>query len=148
MSAPTSTCLNIGTLQIIPQLAVGAVPPANGYKVRYRIVGTTIWTYLPTQNSNPILITNVPLCNNIEGYIQSDCGDGNYGIDQSFIAQAAPLPCKLYKLIGVGTSYTFYMCNQSVPTTIINQSADGTIVCAVEGTVSGAPINMNMACNA
>lgn len=151
MSAPTSICLNIGALQITLSLPLGTVLPANGYKIKYRPVGTLDWTYAPNQNQNNISITNVPLCTGIEGTIQSDCGDGNYGIEYAFYAPAPPLPCKTYRLTGANLSYTFYMCGQSVPTTITNSgplASNGMVICAVEGTITGGTFeDTGIACN-
>jgi hypothetical protein len=61
-------------------------PPANGYKVLYRIAGT-LGAYRDGGNfsASPIVIHDTdPVGTQYEGILKSDCGDGIYGPDVPF----------------------------------------------------------------
>lgn len=57
-----------------------AVTPANGYRVKWRVVGNTTYEIYPTTfTSSPILIEGVQLCNAIEFCIEVSCAPNTYG---------------------------------------------------------------------
>jgi hypothetical protein len=65
-----------------------AIRPANGYTVKWRVIGTTEWTTLsPNPTASPAIIPYVPDCVNIEGTVATLC-DGITGSTVSFVAQA------------------------------------------------------------
>ena len=64
--------------------------PTNGYIVKYRQVGTEVYTTL-SQNpmSSPISITGLGSGVSYEGTIQADCGNGQKGTVATFNATVA-----------------------------------------------------------
>ena len=62
--------------------------PANGYRVSYRPVGTSIPYRVAPNNftTSPAVIqdSNDPDGTQYEGFIESDCGGGNYGVQVPF----------------------------------------------------------------
>ena len=111
------------------------IEPANGYNVQWRPVGTTEWNTVVGILNNPILIPNVPACYNIEGTIQANCGDGNYGKTSYFAVSGSVKTCFLYALAGAGTTYTYTSCsnNQSTSVTV---STTSITISAYEGSIS------------
>lgn len=68
-----------------------AIKPANGYVVKWRVIGTTEWNTLsPSPKGTPAIIPYVPDCANIEGTIATLC-DGATGSTIQFVAQAPPV---------------------------------------------------------
>lgn len=60
--------------------------PANGYRVKWRAVGDTNYNLVtPNPMTTPIVIPQVPVCTNVEGTIETSCGDGNYGNPVAFV---------------------------------------------------------------
>ena len=142
------SCTNIGALNVNVTLGLGAIVPANGYRVKWRPIGTTEWNYV-TQNQNPVVISNVPLCDDIEGTVQSNCGDGNFGMEFTFFVSAVSVPCKQYRLTSPLTMYTYTACGAKVPTSFYNPAFNdqGTVICAQEGSVGGGAFtNLLSAC--
>ena len=111
------------------------IEPSNGYNVQWRPVGTTEWNTVVGILNNPILIPNVPACYNIEGTIQANCGDGNYGKTSYFAVSGSVKTCFLYALAGAGTTYTYTSCsnNQSTSVTV---STTSITISAYEGSIS------------
>ena len=71
-----------------------SIKPANGYIVKYRVIGTTEYTTLtPNPMGSPVVIPNVPSCQNVEGTIATNC-DGNEGQKISFVAAGFSTPGK------------------------------------------------------
>ena len=65
-------------------------PPPNGYRVKWRVVGATTWnTPIGPYTSSPILIPNVPVCENIEGTVEAVCGS-SYSAVVSFSTAHLP----------------------------------------------------------
>lgn len=61
--------------------------PANGYRVKWRVVGTTQYTTAAGPfTSSPITLTNIPACDNIEGTIESSCSTTSFSAPASFSA--------------------------------------------------------------
>lgn len=60
--------------------------PANGYRVKWRVVGDSTYTTEigPFVNS-PVVLNNIPACVNVEGTIEAICG-GSYSAVVSFTA--------------------------------------------------------------
>lgn len=78
-------------------LTVNFVPngtPANGYRVKWRVVGTSSYTTATGPfTSSPITIPSVPACDNIEGTIEGNC-NGTYSTAVNFSApKVTPLVC-------------------------------------------------------
>ena len=111
------------------------IEPSNGYNVQWRPVGTTEWNTVVGILNNPILIPNVPACYNIEGTIQANCGDGNYGKTSYFAVSGSVKTCFLYALASPGTTYTYTSCsnNQSTSVTV---STTSITISAYEGSIS------------
>jgi hypothetical protein len=131
---PTYPCSTFKTLQI--SFTAPIVPPANGYIIKWRPVGTTDWNFV-YQNQNPIVIAGVPSCYNIEGSVRADCGDGNLGNEVVFAVSSTANGCKSYILNDNGT-YSYVPCGQVEPVDINNLASSPTAVCAVEGTVTSS----------
>lgn len=139
-----SGCNTYKTLNIafVPSI----IPPSNGYKVKWRIVGDTNWTTPPNQYSTPIQIASVPNCFNIEGTIQADCGGGNLGNPVSFAITGVPTSCHQYELLD-SANYTYTPCGSSESVTITNNFSEPTTVCALDGSVlGGSYTNLGAAC--
>jgi hypothetical protein len=68
--------------------------PANGYRVKWRVVGTSSYTTATGPfTTSPITVSDVPACDNIEGTIEGDC-DGTYSTAVNFSApKVTPLVC-------------------------------------------------------
>lgn len=111
------------------------VPPANGYIIKWRPVGTTNWNTV-NQNQNPVTIAGVPACYNIEGTIQANCGDGNLGSTVSFAITSSTTQCRTVQLTQSAT-YTYTQCGTSQPVNITVSSLEPLTVCVVDGSVSG-----------
>lgn len=140
---PTYSCSTFATLQV--GFSTPVVPPANGYIVKWRPVGTTTWNFV-YQNQNPIVITGVPSCFDIEGTIQADCGNGNLGNTVVFAATASLAGCRSIELLNTAT-YTYIPCGQDEPVTVSNLSSSPTTVCAEDGSVTGGAFtDLNLAC--
>jgi hypothetical protein len=111
------------------------IEPANGYNVQWRAVGNTEWNTIVGILNNPILIPNVPACYNIEGTIQANCGEGNYGKTSYFAVSGSVKTCFLYALATDGETYTYTSCstNQSTSVTV---SGTSVTISAYEGSIS------------
>lgn len=140
---PTYPCSTFRTLQV--SFAEPLIPPANGYLVRWRPVGTTTWNTV-TQTQNPITIAGVPACFNIEGTIQADCGGGNLGSLVNFAVTSASAECRNIRLLDTA-AYTYVPCNSAQAVTVNNMANSPTTVCAQDGTVQGGTFtDLNQAC--
>lgn len=61
-------------------------PPDNGYRVKWRVVGTSTYTTATGPFiTSPVEITNIPACENIEGTVEAICGS-SYSSVASFTA--------------------------------------------------------------
>lgn len=120
-----------------------AIPPANGYVVKWRAVGQTDWNELPPQFGNPLYLYNVPSCFDIEGTIQANCS-GTLSNPVNF-AVASASGCFQFTLTQNAT-YTYIPCNESTPITIQNNMSSPSTVCAVDGTVTGGTFTKGVAC--
>ena len=69
--------------------------PANGYRVKWRVVGTpTYTTATGSFTSSPITLTGLPACDNIEGTIESSCSVTSFSAPATFTASKVnPLVC-------------------------------------------------------
>lgn len=112
------------------------VEPSNGYNVQWRAVGNTEWNTVVGIINNPILIPNVPACYNIEGTIQANCGDGNYGKTSYFAVSGSVKTCFLYSLATNGTTYTYTSCSTNQPTSVTVGSSGAVTISAYEGSIS------------
>ena len=66
--------------------------PANGYRVKYRKVGTTSWnTVSPYPTSSPVVITGLENGVAYEGTIESACEDGFFSAVTAFSATTSQL---------------------------------------------------------
>lgn len=130
---PTYSCTTYRTLQI--SFTEPTIPPANGYIVNWRPVGTSTWNTI-TQNQNPITIAGVPICFNIEGTIQANCGGGNLGSIVNFSVSSSSTTCRSIQLLQTAT-YSYVPCSGTIAVTVNNTSGSPTTVCAKDGTVTG-----------
>ena len=136
-------CATYKTLQVA--FVPPAIAPANGYLVKWRVVGDTTWN-TSTQYGNPVQIAGVPACYNIEGTIQADCGNDNYGNPVNFAVSGTVTTCYNFELLD-SANYTYVPCGSSIPATYTNNSATPTTVCAVDGTVSGGAYTRTTQCS-
>ena len=127
------SCTQFKTLSI--SFTPPAITPAQGYFVRWRVVGETAWNTVPNQFNSPIVISNVPACETVEGIIQAACGEDNFGPEIPFVAQ--PINnCWKYQIMADGDA-TFTPCDSDEPVTI--SFLNGSVLCAKRRTVSGQP---------
>jgi hypothetical protein len=83
---------------ILKTVTVTFVPPApapsGGYRVKWRVKGAASYTTATGPfTSSPIVLTNIPACEDIEGTIENDCG-GSYSNPVSFTAsKVATMVC-------------------------------------------------------
>lgn len=122
-----------------------AIPPANGYVVKWRVVGSTNWNTV-NQNQNPITIASVPACSNIEGTIQADCGGGNLGNAIVFSVAGQTQQCYTFQLLNTGI-YTYTPCGQASLTQVNNVASAPQSVCAIDGSVTGGSFTRLTSCN-
>jgi len=122
-----------------------AIPPANGYVVKWRVVGSTNWNTV-YQNQNPVTIAGVPACFNIEGTIQADCGGGNLGSSINFAVTGTTQVCYNFQLTNTAI-YTYVPCGQSSPVNVNNVSDAPLTVCAIDGTVTGGFYSRTTQCS-
>lgn len=137
------SCFTYRTLSITytePEIA-----PSNGYLIKWRIAGNTGWNTISGLYGNPLQITNIPTCYNIEGTVQADCGNGNLGTAVNFAVSGTTVGCYNFQLLEDRT-YTFTPCNQSEPVSLFNNSASPTTVCALDGSVSGGTFTRGTSC--
>jgi len=139
MSCSTFKTLNISF--VAPSIA-----PANGYIIRWRIVGDTTWNAPANQYGNPIQVANIPSCYNIEGFIQADCGNGNTGNPVNFAITSSSSACWQFTLQSTA-NYTYTPCGSNIPQTITNTSGSPQTICAIDGTVSGGSYSRTVSCN-
>lgn len=138
------SCSTFKTLQVSFQTP--AIAPANGYLVKWRIVGETAWNEV-TQYGNPVTIAGVPACFNIEGTIQANCGNGNLGNPINFSAVGGTTVCYQFTLLNTG-NYTYVPCGQVDQTVTVSNNANSpTQVCAKDGTVFGGGYTRTVQCS-
>jgi hypothetical protein len=83
---------------ILKTVTVTFIPPApapsGGYRVKWRVKGTSSYTTATGPfTSSPIVLTNIPACEDIEGTIENDCG-GSYSNPVAFSAsKVATMVC-------------------------------------------------------
>jgi len=124
------------------------VPPANGYTVKWRIAGNASWNTVTSLYGNPLQVTNVPTCYNIEGTIQADCGNGNLGTAVNFAVSGTSVGCYNFELLEQKT-YFFTPCNQQEAQSVFNDPSSPTgniTVCALDGTVTGGNFTRSTSC--
>jgi hypothetical protein len=139
------SCSTFKTLQV--SFTTPQIPPANGYLVKWRVVGASTWNEV-TQYGNPVTIAGVPACFNIEGTIQANCGNGNIGQPINFAAQGGTTTCYLFTLQNTG-NYTYIPCGQVDQTVTVSNNANSpTQICAKDGTVTGGSFTRTVQCTA
>lgn len=127
-------CNSYKTLQI--DFNEPDVAPKNGYVVKWRAVGATTWNQVANQFGNPLYVSNVPVCQNIEGTIQADCGSGNFGTAINFAVTALVGDCYTFTLLE-DASYSYIPCASSQEATIQNLASAPSQICALDNSVSG-----------
>lgn len=138
------SCSTFKTLQV--SFLPPDIPPANGYLVKWRVVGDTTWNEV-TQYGNPVTIAGVPACFNIEGTIQANCGNGNLGFPINFAATGGTTICYQFTLLNSG-NYTYVPCGQVDQTVTVSNNANSpTQVCAKDGTVFGGAYTRTVQCS-
>lgn len=81
--------------------------PVNGYVVKYRKVGETVWSMVtPNPTSSPVVISDLDNTS-YEGTVRSDCGSGITGLEVAF---AVTVVTK-YRLYGYSSSNRADACN-------------------------------------
>lgn len=122
-----------------------AIPPANGYKVSWRVVGES-WIDVPNQFNNPITISNVPTCYNLEVSVQADCGDGNLGTAVIVAVTGVGSNCYNFILLDNGT-YFYKPCGIEVEEQIVVNENFPPTICATDGTVRGGSFTRTVQCS-
>lgn len=75
------------TRNLVLNFAPPSPAPANGYRVKWRVVGTTNYTTATGPfTSSPITLTAIPACENIEGTIEGSCSSTAFTAPASFSA--------------------------------------------------------------
>jgi hypothetical protein len=124
------------------------IAPANGYVIKWRIAGDLTYNTVSSLYGNPLQITNIPTCYNIEGTVQADCGGGNLGTPVNFAVSGTSVGCYNFELLETRT-YTFTPCNQTAPISVFNNASDPLVdrtVCALDGTVTGGIFTRGTSC--
>jgi hypothetical protein len=124
------------------------IAPANGYVIKWRIAGDLAYTTVSSLYGNPLQITNIPTCYNIEGTVQADCGSGNLGTPVNFAVSATAIGCYTFELLESRT-YTYTPCNQSGSVSRYNDvsyTLEQRTVCAVDGSVTGGNFTRGTSC--
>jgi len=130
----TNPCTIVRTLTIAIS-SPPTIPPANGYTVKWRPVGTIPWNVVSNLYGNVFSISNVPGCYNIEGTIQADCAGGGSSNPVTFAVANSFSSCISYKLLDVGV-YQYTPCGNTIPTVVeVTEVNVPVTVCAVAGTV-------------
>lgn len=127
-------CNTYKTLQV--SFLPPSIPPANGYRVKYRVVGEEEWIATPNQFNNPVTLAGIPACFNLEVSIQADCGGGNLGPANVVGVTGTVTACYEFELIN-SALYTYVPCGQTEPVNLTVLAESPVVVCAVDGTVSG-----------
>jgi len=138
-------CSSYKTITII--LQAPDVAPANGYSVRWRVVGSTIWNDYPVQYGTTISVIGVPACYNIEVGIKANC-DGGAGTEVFTLVQGTNSNCYVYTL-NDNTIYSYTPCGADTPVSIeMNSLMTGASrqVCAREGTITGGGFTQSVLC--
>lgn len=95
------SCTNYKSLTL--NFTAPSIPPADGYLVKWRVAGDANYTTVtPNPKNTPIVIPQVPACANIEGTIQTACGNGNYGSPLQFVVAPDPnsvSTCAYYSVV-------------------------------------------------
>jgi hypothetical protein len=127
----TAPCSTLRTLTIVITPPPD-IPPANGYTIKWRIVGSTTWNVVSNLYGTTLQIPAVPSCYNIEGTIQADCAGGSSN-PITFAVTGNISSCESIKLESVGV-YTYTPCGGSsgIP---INVTTPPQTICAIVGTV-------------
>jgi len=109
------------------------IPPANGYTVKWRVVGTTTWNVVSNLYGSTLQIPAVPACYNIEGTVQADCAGGGSSNPTTFAVTGNVSSCESFTLESVGV-YTYTPCGATsgIP---INVTTPPQTICAIVGTV-------------
>lgn len=139
-------CNNFKTLQL--DFTEPDVPPANGYLIKWRTVGSSNWNEVMSNNGTPIYVPNVPICQNIEGTIQANCGNGNFGTEIGFAVSAQQGSCYTFILLDAA-EYSYIPCAGS-ETLIITVNPSNPVeqrtICALDGSVSGGTFTRTVIC--
>ena len=126
-----------------------AIEPQNGYVVKWRIAGSgSAYTTEPNKYGNPIYISNIPSCYNIEGTIQADCGSGSLSNPVTFAITSSTAACYSFELLDTAT-YTYTACGASQSSNSYNNATNSQVqrtICAQDGTVTGGRFIRGNAC--
>jgi hypothetical protein len=97
---PGSTCACPITKTVTVNFTGSTPAPSNGYIVGYRKAGTSAaYTYVsPNPTTSPVNITNVPVCEDIEVVMQSQCDNSQVSAPQTTTISA----------------YTDYLCGDTI----------------------------------
>jgi hypothetical protein len=144
-SAQDFPCSEYKSVQIV--LAAPTIAPANGYKVRWRVQGSTTWYDYPDQTGTNITIIGVPACYNIEVGISAKC-DGAVGTEVIASVQGSSTTCYSYTL-NDDAVYYYTPCNSNQPssiTIVASAPQPQRIVCAKQNTITGGSFTQGSSC--
>jgi hypothetical protein len=85
-SVDCTSCTATRTLSV--SFTPASPAPANGYIVKWKRASDTIYTTLSGANptSSPVIIPNVPACEDVNVIVQSSCGGGQLSTEVSTVA--------------------------------------------------------------
>lgn len=82
--------------------------PANGYRVRWRTVGSTSYIIAGTFTTSPAVLQGIPLCSAVEGTIESSCGSNSYSSSTNWSVPALPAAHCTNIVVKTKLSPTYY----------------------------------------
>lgn len=129
----SSPCSTYKTLTILA--TVDSTAPLNGYVVKWKVSGTSVYNTVANQPGPMLYVANVPACANIEGTVQTDCA-GGLGTAVPFSVSSSVQNCVSFTLLQTAT-YSYIPCASSTAVEINNSASSPTVICAKDGSVSG-----------
>lgn len=123
---PGSTC-NCPIVRNVSVVFTGSTPaPSNGYQIGYRKSGSSAdYTFVtPNPTSSPATIPNVPVCENLQILMRSQCDNSQVSADQLTTLNAYPSYVCNDTISGSNTHNGFY----TYPDYLLNvQGASNTV---------------------
>lgn len=142
---PSYPCSSQTALSVTATLDSLSIVPPN-YRVKWRPAGIPGDYNTVIQSNNPVIISPVPKCYNIEGTIEAACADGTYGVARPFYIASSSAQCRTIKLLQTAT-YTYVPCGTDAPVNLTNNSLSPQTICVKDGTVTGGTFeDQNTAC--
>lgn len=67
----------------------GSVTPANGYRIKWKPTSSNTWTIVtPNVTTSPYTLAEMPMCENLDVCIESECSPGVFSPEACFVAEA------------------------------------------------------------